>query len=472
MASPIALDCTDCDHKVRTGIQIGAFLVTLTFLAYLLDNRYSVLPTSIHNQVKFCSSLNPLSSCAPDSDQWQPIDKELYLNKVWFSKAYAYVLRMKEEELGDGDKVVLDVRISRLDPALADKSQSTERWESRSAGIWLKRSKKRSDSDSKDAITAIDILFGADAVEPRTGWEVKDPPLLLENSGEAQEARLTVRRGQPEKLEKTIPRIRKDGKFKIMQAADLHLSTGFGACRDTEPDGKNGDRCDADTKTLEFVGRMLDEEKPDLVVLSGDQVNGETAPDAQSAIFKAAELFIQRKIPYAAIFGNHDDEGSMSRNAQMEILQTLPYSLSSPGPNTIDGVGNYVVEILAHSGSQHSALTLYLLDTHSYSPDEGHYAGYDWIKPAQIKWFQDTATALKKEHSKYSMIHLDMAFIHIPLPEYTDQTAPRVGQYREPPTAPTFNSGFKDALVEHSVLAVSCGQYVTQLNHMSIKSTS
>ncbi|KAL9094526.1 MAG: hypothetical protein Q9165_003085 [Trypethelium subeluteriae] len=457
--------------QVRTVIQVGTLATILLFFAYLLDNRYRVLPTSIHNQipshhpglivtdinVKSCSSLNVFSSCAPDSDQWQMIDKELYLGSIWFSKAYVYVMRMKEEELGHGDKVVLDVRISRLDPALTDKTESREKWESRSGGIWLKRSAKHADSDSKDAVTAVDILFGADAVESRPGWEVKDPPLLLDTAGETQESRLTVRRGQPAKIEKVIPRIRKDGKFKIMQAADLHLSTGFGTCRDTDPDGKDGNRCDADTRTLEFVGRVLDEEKPDLVVLSGDQVNGETAPDAQSAIFKFAELFIQRRIPYAAIFGNHDDEGSLPRAAQMDILQSLPYSLSEAGPNTIDGVGNYFVEVLAPGHSQHSALTLYLLDTHSYSPDEAHYKGYDWIKPNQIKWFKDTASTLKRDHSKYSLIHLDMAFIHIPIPEYTDQNAIRVGQYREPPTAPTFNSGFKNALVEHGVMVVSCG---------------
>ena len=69
----------------------------------------------------------------------------------------------------------------------------------------------------------------------------------------------------------------------------------------------------------------------------------------------------------------------------------------------------------------------------------------------------DTATAKKKEHNKYTLIRLNMAFIHIPLPEYTDQNAVRSGLYREPPTAPTFNSGFKDALVEHGVMVVSCG---------------
>jgi hypothetical protein len=60
------------------------------------------------------------------------------------------------------------------------------------------------------------------------------------------------------------------------------LSTGTGHCRDEEPVGHNGGKCEADPRTLEFVGRLLDEEKPDLVILSGDQINGETAPDAQS----------------------------------------------------------------------------------------------------------------------------------------------------------------------------------------------
>jgi hypothetical protein len=33
---------------------------------------------------------------------------------------------------------------------------------------------------------------------------------------------------------------------------------------------------------------MLDEEKPDLVILSGDQVNGDTAPDAPSVCYPFA----------------------------------------------------------------------------------------------------------------------------------------------------------------------------------------
>ena len=142
----------------------------------------------------------------------------------------------------------------------------------------------------------------------------------------------------------------------------------------------------------------------------------------------------------------------------MALIESLPYSLSEPGPDEIDGVGNYVVEILARGSSKHSALTLYLLDTHAYSPDEHSFKGYDWLKKNQIDWFKQTAEGLKKAHEGYTHIHMDLAFIHIPLPEYRDDTNYRKGAYRERVTAPAFNSGFRDALVEEGVLMVSCGQ--------------
>ncbi|KAI9762756.1 MAG: hypothetical protein M1835_007981 [Candelina submexicana] len=457
-------------RMVRAGIQLGALTFIALLLVYLLDNRYRVLPESIHNHlpahhpglvitditVVTCSSLNPLSRCKLNPDEWHRIEKDLYLNSGWVSSAYVHVQRRKEGELAQGEKVIHDVRLGRLDPATAERGQGNERWESRPAGIWLKRTSKRHASDSENAITAVDVLFGADAVEPRPGWEIKDTPLLLDTSGETQEARLSVRRGTPAKIEKPVPKVKKDGKFKIMQAADLHLSTGLGTCRDAEPAGLNGGKCDADSRTLDFIGKLLDQEKPDLVVLSGDQVNGETAPDAQTAVFKFAELFIKRSIPFATIYGNHDDEGSLSRSALMSLTQSLPYSLSEPGPSDVDGVGNYIVEVLGRS-SQESALTLYLLDTHSYSSDERKYKGYDWIKESQIEWFHQTAHGLQKPHKKYPFLHMDLAFIHIPLPEYRNQSNTAVGNWREPPTAPGLNSGFKDALVDEGVVVVSCG---------------
>lgn len=408
--------------------------------------------------IKFCSTINPFTSCKLDADKWQRVDKDLYLGSGWVSKAYLHVARKKEEELGTDDKVVVDVSVGRIDPTMGIKGEPNEQWESRAGGIWLKRSKKSHASDSTQAVTAADVLFGADAVDPREGWEIKDTALLLKSGGEVQEARLSIKRGTSTTPKKPQPRVGDNGKFKIMQVSDMHLSTGFGVCRDALPEGHNGGRCDADTRTLEFVGKLLDSEKPDLVILSGDQVNGETAPDVESAIFKYAELFVRRKIPYATIFGNHDDEGSLPRAGQMTLVESLPYSLSEAGPEEVDGVGNYVVEVLARGKSTHSALTIYLLDTHAYSPDEQSFKGYDWIKKNQIDWFKKTAQGLKKAHEQYTHVHMDMAFIHIPLPEYREKPPEGVvGAWKEGVTAPGFNSGFRDALVEENVLIVSCG---------------
>jgi len=153
----------------------------------------------------------------------------------------------------------------------------------------------------------------------------------------------------------------------------------------------------------------------------------------------------------------------------MTIISELPYSLSEVGPEmgplvpdkkrrevSEGGAGNYIVEVLA-AKSDHSALTLWMLDTHSYSTDP-KVTGYDWIKPYQIDWFKQTFDKLKPEHSKYSFMHMNMAFIHIPLPEYRLADVPIVGaEIREPPTAPNFNTGFKDALVEKGIPVVSCG---------------
>lgn len=142
----------------------------------------------------------------------------------------------------------------------------------------------------------------------------------------------------------------------------------------------------------------------------------------------------------------------------MDLIESLPYSLSQAGPSEIDGVGNYYVEVLAPGSSSHSALTIYLLDSHSYSPDENKYKGYDWIKKNQIDWFKETAQGLKKAHDGYKHIHMNLAFIHIPLPEYAISSLSRKGERREGVTAPAYNSHFRDALVDEGVVMVSCGQ--------------
>jgi hypothetical protein len=274
----------------RSGLQLGIFTALLFTLLYLVDSRYRVLPQTIHNAlpahhpglvvvdvtVVTCS----FGSCTVPAG-WRRIDKDLYLSDYWLSKAYIHVQQKKEEELTAADRVVVDVRTGRKEP-LTKQAGKPEAWERRPGGIWLLRSASgRRASDSDKAVTSVDVLFGPDAVEPRPGWEIRDASLSLSHAKDGLEPRLTVRRGAAKAWDKPTVRVGQDGRFKIMQVSDMHLSTGVGACRDPASPSPGG-KCEADPRTLDFIERLLDEEKPDMVVLSGDQVNGETAPDAQT----------------------------------------------------------------------------------------------------------------------------------------------------------------------------------------------
>jgi len=134
-----------------------------------------------------------------------------------------------------------------------------------------------------------------------------------------------------------------DGQFKILQIADLHFSVDHGVCRDAQI----GDCGNADDLTLALMGQTLDLEKPDMVVFTGDQLNGQgTSWDPRAVMAKFAGPVIDRKIPWAAIFGNHDEEDSgMERAKQVKWLQAMPYSLVEPGPSDIHGSGNYVLRV-------------------------------------------------------------------------------------------------------------------------------
>ncbi len=130
----------------------------------------------------------------------------------------------------------------------------------------------------------------------------------------------------------------RDGQFKIMQIADFHYSVSVGECRDTMLSPCK----ESDNLTTTLLGRMLDIEKPDVVVFTGD---GEQLGRA----VRACEVCEGRHEPTcplgAAIFGNHDDEDGMSRETQLRYLQGLPYSLVERGPKDVHGVGNYVLKV-------------------------------------------------------------------------------------------------------------------------------
>ncbi|KAF2425363.1 Metallo-dependent phosphatase [Tothia fuscella] len=391
-----------------------------------------------------------------DPRVWHPIRKDLHLHTSQ-DEAWLYVALATEEELAIGELVVTDIRVTKPSPH----SGLGRSWVSRPGGIWVLQ--RAFSGNIEEVITEVDVLFGDDAVDPRPNWALLPSPLQLDVQSKSTAARLTMLRGGA-KIDSRKPlRVKEDGTFRIVQISDTHMVTGVGVCKDAiDADGNHLPTSEADPLTINFIRDVLDIERPDLVVLTGDQLHHDIS-DSQSALFKVVAPIIKRSIPFAAVFGNHDSEGqhALSRAAQMSILQNLPFNLSEPGPEHVDGIGNFYLQVLAPTPLQCPLATLYFLDSHGQIPSSLHNPDYDPIKQSQIDWFVAASQAqrhVRKENAHGTRFHLTLAFLHIPLPEFGNHhLILRSGHRREPTEGPSVNTHFYDALANEGILALGCG---------------
>lgn len=145
----------------------------------------------------------------------------------------------------------------------------------------------------------------------------------------------------------------------------------------------------------------------------------------------------------------------------MSILRSLPFSLCEPGPDEVDGVGNFCLNVLAPAPSQLALSTLYFLDSHGQIPSKKQNPDYATITQSQIDWFtrscQAQRSVLERDHDA-SHRYLSLVFQHIPLPEFRDRRLSiRSGHRGEPPECPSVNSRFYNSLVEQCISAFGCG---------------
>ena len=249
-----------------------------------------------------------------------------------------------------------------------------------------------------------------------------------------------------------------DNNFKIVQFTDTHFYIG-------------GEKSSEVLKNIEAV---LDMEKPDLVILTGDIVTGheDNWPTIESWEL-ITKLLIEYQIPYAVTFGNHDDEAQISRKELLEYLSKRSFCIiSDEGGDTVKGVGNYVLPIYNHGGVVEKLI--YCMDSRSYSlaEDKG-VSGYGWFDYSQIFWFAKTNRSwLTKNQNVQSLL-----FFHIPIPEYKqafDNGEYRNGVRMEDECSPNINTGmFAEMVLQGNVLGSFVGHdhnnnYVAQLFNISL----
>ncbi|HEX3007658.1 MAG TPA: metallophosphoesterase family protein [Bacteroidales bacterium] len=219
----------------------------------------------------------------------------------------------------------------------------------------------------------------------------------------------------------------KNKKFKIVQFTDTHIIAG-----DTSSQW-----------SIKAINAVLDAEKPDLVVFTGDVV---IESDLEKGWAMVTKPVIDRKLPFAVVIGNHDDESYLSRQQIAAIVEPMPYSLLVKNTAGITGVSNYVVPVKSVSGQKTSAV-LYFLDSNAYV-DNDSKKGYNWIQPDQIAWYQKESDKYKSANNGKPLPAL--AFFHIPLPEfneaYRNEAHPPVGLRLEKECPPAKNSGLFGAM--------------------------
>ncbi len=207
-----------------------------------------------------------------------------------------------------------------------------------------------------------------------------------------------------------------DGDFKVMQLTDIHFGGGFLSK-------------DVDMKALETVAAMVQREKPDLVIATGDIAfpvpydAGTFNNHSGAKIF--ASLMESLGVYWDVTFGNHDAEAYsyFDRQAMAEFYENeeYKYCLFQAGPEDVDGYGNHVIEIKNSKGVITQALIL--IDSQDYVNSniiDSINGTYDNIHPNQIQWYENEIKRMNAENEKVSKKAVpvsSLAFFHIPLAE-------------------------------------------------------
>ena len=204
--------------------------------------------------------------------------------------------------------------------------------------------------------------------------------------------------------------------LKVLQLSDVHIGGGYSSFK-------------KDSMALNAVATMVKEENPDFVVVTGDisfpvpfwagTCNNKTAPK----LF--AELMETLNVYWTLCYGNHDTE-AYSYFDRKDITdfysqECYPHCLMEAGPESVDGYGNQVFNILTPDGN--NIRSFIVLDSHAYT--DGDYLGAQWkydnIHDNQINWYENTVKELNKKNEEKGFGPVPTSvFFHIPMKEYSD----------------------------------------------------
>jgi hypothetical protein len=174
----------------------------------------------------------------------------------------------------------------------------------------------------------------------------------------------------------------------------------------------------SDPQDLQFIRptmvRMLntayDKYNPDLIVLTGDNILGNHLCDARIgtrlaikdkageyeamrvAIDKLVSHIECRKIPFAMIYGNHDDRNSFTKEEQADIYRKYSCNIGLDDNESPD-VATYNIPIYSEDGEA-VKFNIWMMDSAWHDKEQDKC--FEVVKPEAIEWYKKKSAQLKE----------------------------------------------------------------------------
>ena len=194
-------------------------------------------------------------------------------------------------------------------------------------------------------------------------------------------------------------------------------------------------------RLTQFIEACLEEVKPDLVVLGGDNIFGLSAvaefmdtPISIMTYRAIAELFEEHEQYWTLTFGNHDSESVLDKIDYLNEVVKYDYFIGGTEDekyfsakvfptDTVIGnsyadyyVGNYSIPVYDETGIQ-IAYNIFVLDSGSYTLTPPADVPYLSITREQTDWYLSESEKLEQENGH---IVPAVMFSHIPFAEMED----------------------------------------------------
>ncbi|WP_026157032.1 metallophosphoesterase family protein [Corynebacterium capitovis] len=204
-----------------------------------------------------------------------------------------------------------------------------------------------------------------------------------------------------------------EGRFKIVQfngTQDDHLT---------------------DKRTIEFMGKVLDREKPDFALINGDVItDGPTTPaEVYQAINNVVRPVEDRQVAWAVTFGNHDEDSveaagtGVYERHMADFVRQYKHNLNPPAGDRPYGHSDAQLLVAGSRERDVAKFAIWLLDSGNYLPEADPVQNnddvphYDYIRPAQIDWY---LAASKETEQRFGRTIPGLMYFHIPTYEHRD----------------------------------------------------